>query len=137
MKVPNNITFFLVEDMSFYRDLFVQSLGNLGFQGRCILTKNYRESLLKLQEVLKKGEKVDFIVSDLQLPDGTGIDLLKKIRASKKLANVPFLLVTTDENPQMIVDAFEAGADNYLFKPIDEKALMEKIEYCWEKRKKS
>lgn len=137
MKVPNNINFFLVEDMSFYRDLYVQSLGNLGFQGRCILTKNYRESLLKLQEILKKGEKIDFIISDLQLPDGTGIDLLKKVRASKKLSNVPFLLVTTDENPQMIVEAFEAGADNYLFKPIEEKQLFEKIQYCYEKRKKA
>lgn len=137
MNVPNNITFLLVEDMSFYRDLYLQSLGNLGFQGRCVLTKNYRESLEKLQEMLKKGEKVDFIISDLQLPDGTGIDLLKKVRASKKLANVPFLLVTTDENPQMIVDAFEAGADNYLFKPIEEAALLEKIEYCYKKRKNS
>lgn len=123
--------------MSFYRDLYVQSLGNIGFQGRCVLTKNYRESLEKLQEMLKKGEKVDFITSDLQLPDGTGIDLLKKVRASKKLANVPFLLVTTDENPQMIVDAFEAGVDNYLFKPIEEAALLEKIEYCYKKRKNS
>ncbi len=137
MKVPTNITFFLVDDMSFYRDLFVQSLGNLGFHGRCILSNNYRESLSKLQEMLKKGEKIDFIISDLQLPDGTGIDLIKKVRASKKLANVPFLLVTTSDNPEKIVEAFEAGADNYLFKPIEEKALLEKIEFCWEKRKDS
>lgn len=136
MSVPKNITFLLVEDMSFYRDLFVQSLGHLGFQGRCILTKNYKESILKLQEILKKGEKVDFIISDLILPDGSGVDLVKKIRSSNKLKNTPFLLVTTSDNPEQIVEAFESGIDNYLFKPIEEDKLLEKIEYCWEKRRK-
>lgn len=113
----------------------VQALGNLGFNGRCVLSKNYKESMMKLKEMLKKGEKVDFIISDIQLPDGTGIDLLKKVRASKSLKNVPFLLITTSDDPQTIVEAFEVGADNYIFKPIEEDAFMEKIEYCWEKRR--
>lgn len=135
MEVPKNITFFLVEDMSFYRDLFVQSLGNLGFRGRCVLTKSYKDALLKLQEMIKRGEKIDFIISDLTLPDGTGVEICRKIRASKKLGNTPFLMVTTSDKPEMIVEAFESGIDNYLFKPIEEKALMEKIEYCWKKRR--
>lgn len=137
MEVPKNITFFIVDDMSFYRDLMVQSLGNLGFNGRCILSKNYKESITKLKEMIKKGEKVDFIISDIQLPDGTGIDLLRKVRSSKKIGNVPFLLITTTDDPQTIVDAFEVGADNYIFKPIEEDKLLEKIEYCWNKRRSS
>jgi two-component system chemotaxis response regulator CheY len=135
MEVPKNITFFLVEDMSFYRDLFVQSLGNLGFRGRCVLTKNYKEAIIKLQEMNKKGEKIDFIISDLELPDGTGVDICKKVRASKRLGNTPFLMVTTSDKPEVVVEAFESGIDNYLFKPIEEKSLMEKIEYCWSKRR--
>lgn len=91
--------------------------------------------MTKLKEMLKHGEKIDFIISDLQLPDGTGIDLLKKVRASKALGNVPFLLITTSDDPQTIVEAFEVGADNYIFKPIEEDAFLEKIEYCWEKRR--
>lgn len=135
MEVPKNITFFLVEDMSFYRDLFVQSLGNLGFRGRCIPTKNYKEAIKKLHEMLKRGEKVDFIISDLILSDGTGVEICRKIRASKKLKNTPFLMVTTSDKPEMIVEAFESGIDNYLLKPIEESILLEKIEYCWNKRK--
>lgn len=134
MKVPSDITFFIVDDMSFYRDLMVQALGNLGFNGRCVLSKSYKESMTKLKEMLKSGEKVDFIISDIMLPDGTGIDLLKKVRASKSLRDVPFLLITTSDEPQVIVEAFEVGADNYIFKPIEEKAFLEKIEFCWEKR---
>ncbi len=136
MTVPKNITFFIVDDMSFYRDLMVQSLGNLGFNGRCILSKNYTESINKLKEIIKKGEKIDFIISDIQLPDGTGIELLKKVRSSKTLKNVPFLLITTSDDPQTIVEAFEVGADNYIFKPIEEAALLEKIEFCYTKRRK-
>ena len=39
------------------------------------------------------------------------------------------------EDPNEIVRAFEAGIDNYLLRPVEDLALLEKIEYCWQKRK--
>lgn len=135
LKVPPNITFFLVDGRSFYRDLIVQSLSNLGFQGRCIINKSYNESVEKLQDVLKKGEKIDFIISELELPDGSGIDLINKVRKIEKLKNVPILLASAAEDLKLVVEAFEAGTDSYLLKPIEEATFVEKLEYCWLKRK--
>lgn len=135
-EVPKDITFFLVEDMSFYRDLFVQSLSNLGFEGKLIQSKNLKEAMKKLKELGKRNEKIDFIISDLNLPDGTGKILCEKVRASKTFKNVPFLIVTVADDPHSVIDSFESGVDNYLLKPIEEKDLFEKITFCWNSRNK-
>ena len=135
MKVPMNLTILLIETKSVYRNLVIQTLGNLGFSGKCIPIKSYEESLLKINQLLKKGEKIDFIISEFSFPDGDGAKLIQKIRNNKKLQNIPILAISDKEDPQEIVRAFEAGIDNYLIRPIDDLALLEKIEYCWRKRK--
>lgn len=135
MKVPMNLTILLIDSKSVYRNLTIQALGNLGFSGRCIPIKDYRESLFKINQLLKKGEKIDLIISEFSFPDGDGADLIRKIRSHQKLKNTPILALSDLEDPNEIVRAFEAGIDNYLLRPVEDLALLEKIEYCWQKRK--
>ncbi len=135
MNVPANLTILLIDSKSVYRNLVMQTLGNLGFQGKCIPIKSYQESLVKINQLIKKGEKIDLIISEFHFPDGDGADLITKIRSHAKLSNIPILALSDNDDPYEIVRAFESGIDNYLIRPVEDLALLEKIEYCWNKRK--
>lgn len=129
-----NMTFLYVEDMTFYQSLLQQSLVNLGHVGKIHFAPRVKEAIDVINSIYQSGSTIDFIISDFHLQDGNSIDLIKKIRANKVLANIPLVIFSTDDNKQNIFDAFAAGADEYMFKPIDPEVLVEKIVFCWNKR---
>jgi len=134
MKTPKNINFLVVDDMTFTHSFILQSLKKLGFEGNIFAAKNMTSAIEKIKEVYKHKMKIDVIITDLHLPDGNGIELTKKIRSTSSLVNIPIIMMTTDENSHLVIEAFEAGVDNYFFKPIDDDILREKIEFAWAKK---
>jgi PleD family two-component response regulator len=138
MNVPSNITVFLVESRSFYRDLYLQSLGKLGLRGRCIISKSYSESISKLESISEKGERVDLIIIEAELcgEEQASLKLIELIRSKSSFDSAGVLLVSGEDDAQGVVNAFEKGADSYAFKPLEDQVLREKIEYCWLKRKR-
>ena len=78
-------------------------------------------------EVLNR-EKIDFIVSDWNMPKMAGIDLLRKVRASEQFANTPFLMVTAEAQQENIIEAVQAKVSNYIVKPFTADTLKQKID---------
>ena len=72
-------------------------------------------------------EKFDFVVSDWNMPNMTGIDLLRKVRAEPTLKHLPFLMVTAEAKQENVVEAIKAGVSNYIVKPFTVATLQEKI----------
>ena len=72
-------------------------------------------------------EKFDFVVSDWNMPNMTGIDLLRKVRAEASLKHLPFLMVTAEAKQENVVEAIKAGVSNYIVKPFTVATLQEKI----------
>lgn len=72
---------------------------------------------------LFQAEKPDLVVLDVGLPDGSGIELCKKIRAHKVLAKTPVIMLTGKKELDDKVSGFEAGADQYLVKPVAPREL--------------
>ncbi|GAB4168108.1 MAG: hypothetical protein Kow00108_01010 [Calditrichia bacterium] len=70
-----------------------------------------------LEYIQLKGEQYHIIISDLFLPDITGIELLKKIR--KNLPSVDFVLITGHASIDSTVEAIREGASDYIFKPVN------------------
>jgi len=91
-------------------------------RGAAVLTA---ETLAEARTRLYKT--IDAAVIDLMLPDGSGLTLLKEIRASDKISAVPVLLLTAMGEPQDIVKGLSCGADDYLAKPYDLNVLAERI----------
>ncbi|OGF70417.1 hypothetical protein A3H65_01490 [Candidatus Giovannonibacteria bacterium RIFCSPLOWO2_02_FULL_45_14] len=92
--------------------------------------KNVREAESGMQALEELREKMaDLIISDLNMPPGmTGIELLRKIRtADNDLKDIPFLLVTGDDDPVRLEVALKAGANGYILKPISAEVLEKKI----------
>ena len=79
---------------------------------------------------------IGLILSDQNMPECTGMEFLKRVRADAKFAKIPFLLVTSEGEKQMIVDAIKAGVSNYVTKPVDADALKKKLEATAEKMAK-
>lgn len=73
------------------------------------------------------------IISDWNMPNCTGLDFLKKIRADSKVAKTPFLLVTAEAEVQQVAEAVKSGVDNYVVKPFTKDTLMAKLEAVYKK----
>lgn len=73
-------------------------------------------------------EKIDFIVSDWNMPKMTGIELLRKVRSSEQFADTPFLMVTAEAQQENIIEAVQAKVSNYIVKPFTADTMKQKID---------
>ncbi len=81
------------------------------------------------QDALKKlhAGKFDFVVSDINMPNMNGFDLLRAIRADEALKSLPVLMVTAEAKKEDIITAAQAGASGYIVKPFTKATLEEKL----------
>ncbi len=80
-----------------------------------------------------KTQKIDFVISDWNMPNMSGIELLKAVRADEDLKKTPFLMVTAEALQDNVVAAVKAGVSNYIVKPFTAEVLNEKIQKIMEK----
>ena len=73
-------------------------------------------------------DKIDFIVSDWNMPNMTGIELLRKVRASEQFADISFLMVTAEAQQENIIEAVQAKVSNYIVKPFTADTMKQKID---------
>ena len=78
-------------------------------------------------EILNK-DHIDFIISDWNMPQMTGIELLRKVRASEDYGRLPFLMVTAEAQQANIIEAAQAGVSNYIVKPFTAETMKQKID---------
>jgi two-component system, chemotaxis family, chemotaxis protein CheY len=103
---------------------------------RQIIKKNLKElGFTELSEAedgaagLKKAgeEPVDLIVSDWNMPNMTGLEFLKAVRADAGLKGTAFIMVTSEADKEKIMEAVQAGVNQYIVKPFNAMQLEEKI----------
>lgn len=78
-------------------------------------------------QMLEAGN-FEMVVSDWNMPNMTGLELLKAVRASAKLKHLPFLMVTAEAEKENIIEAVKAGVSNYVVKPFTAQTLKEKLQ---------
>ena len=124
MSLNKNMQILVVDDFSTMRRIITNVLRQLGFDN--IVEAEDGAKALHILE----GEQVDFVITDWNMPQMSGLDLLKAIRgndnASKK--DIPVLMVTAEALQENIVMAAKEGVNNYIIKPFDAKTLAEKID---------
>lgn len=114
-----------VEDMQQVRIEMKKDLINMGFP----CEKIYQvEDILSFIKVVK-NLRPDLIICDWNLPDGTGFDLLKKIKTINNLRDIPFVLCTTMDEITNILEAVSAGASEYVVKPWNVNELEKKLKF--------
>ena len=80
-----------------------------------------------------KSEKVGLVVTDWNMPNMGGLDLLREIRQNPQTSNLPVLMVTAEGLKENVMEAVKAGVNNYVVKPFTAEVLQEKIETIFKK----
>jgi len=113
--------FLVVDDFSTMRRIVRNLLKELGFT-------NVQEAEDGVDALNKlRGGDFEFVVSDWNMPNMTGIDLLRAIRADATLKHLPVLMVTAEAKRENIIEAAQAGASGYVVKPFTAGTLDEKL----------
>ncbi len=116
----------VVDDFATMRRIVKNILKQLGYEN--ILEADDGASAL---EVLKR-EKIQFIISDWNMPQMSGIELLKTVRATEAWKDLPFLMVTANGQKENLIEAIKNRVNNYIIKPFTPETLMEKINKIFE-----
>jgi two-component system chemotaxis response regulator CheY len=122
MPADKNMRILVVDDFSTMRKIIKNILRQLGFN-------NVVESDdgTTAWETLNR-DNIDFIISDWNMPQMTGIELLRKVRASEEYSTTPFLMVTAEAQQENIIEAVQAKVSNYIVKPFTPETLGQKID---------
>ncbi|SKA73056.1 chemotaxis response regulator CheY [Desulfobaculum bizertense] len=126
MALDTNMRILVVDDFSTMRRIIKNILRQLGFTNIV-----EADDGTTAWEALNK-DSIDFIVSDWNMPQMSGIDLLRKVRASEEFAAIPFLMVTAEGLQENIIEAVQAKVSNYIVKPFTAETLSQKIEKIFE-----
>ena len=111
----------VVDDSSLMRGFAKSSLKQLKLNN-VTETEDGVEAMAEL-----KKEKYDLILSDLYMPNMDGLELLKAVRNDRDLKNIPFIIMTIKEKKGSLIEALEAGLNDYLIKPVTANALSKKL----------
>jgi two-component system chemotaxis response regulator CheY len=113
--------FLVVDDFSTMRRILCNLLKELGFMN-VLEAEDGSDALVKL-----RTERFDFVVTDWNMPNMSGIELLQAIRADANLKHLPVLMVTAEAKRDNIIMAAKAGASGYVIKPFTAAKLDEKL----------
>ncbi|MDH5632771.1 MAG: chemotaxis response regulator CheY [Gammaproteobacteria bacterium] len=125
--MDKNMKILIVDDFSTMRRIVRNLLNELGFQN----IEEADDGATALPK-LRNGN-FDFLVTDWNMPQMQGIDLLQEVRADAKLANLPVMMVTAEAKKEQIVRAAQAGVNGYIVKPFTAETLREKITKIFER----
>ena len=127
MALNADMKILVVDDMSTMRKIIKNMLGQIGFKN--ITEADDGSSAWPLiQGAIKEGKPFEFIVSDWNMPQMSGLDLLKHIRETPGLEKLPFLMITAEAEQGNVVIAVKAGVSNFIVKPFSAQVLKEKID---------
>src|SRR5690349_6544140 len=110
----------LVDDQAQNRDMLGRRLERRGYE--VVL----RESALGIEEAIA-AEDIELVLLDWMMPDRSGLDALKGIRALHDAEHVPVIVVTALDDGDIVSTALEAGANDYIPKPIDLRVLTARV----------
>jgi two-component system, chemotaxis family, chemotaxis protein CheY len=126
MPTDKNMKILVVDDYPMARRLVKNHLVELGFHD--ILLAEDGEKAIEILKIVK----VDFVITDRNMPEMSGMELLKIIRSTPEWKEIPVLMITAETLQKNVIEAIAAGANNYIIKPFEATTLEEKINIIFE-----
>lgn len=121
MQIRQDMNILVVDDFSTMRSIVKDLLRELGFS-----RFEEAEDGVRAWMMIQSGH-YDFIVSDWNMPNMTGLELLKRVRNDSAVKHIPFLLISAEAKKSQIIEATEEGVNDYIVKPFTAATLNEKI----------
>ncbi len=127
-----NTKFLVVDDFATMRKIIKKVLDELGYKN-VVEAVDGKNAFDVLKEHQATQQPIEFVISDWNMPNMLGIDLLKACRQDPTLKSIPFMLVTEESEQNQIVEAAKAGVSEYVIKPFNGATLKTKIERVYQK----
>lgn len=122
--------FLVVDDFKTMRTIVKKTLSNLGYTEVAEAEDGKQAHDLLLKAMLE-GNPFGCVVSDWNMPNMSGLEFLKAVRANTSTVTLPFILVTAENEQAQVVEAAKAGVSNYLVKPFTPVDFKTKLEAAW------
>ncbi|OYY94316.1 MAG: two-component system response regulator [Hydrogenophilales bacterium 28-61-23] len=122
-----NLKILVVDDFSTMRRIVRNLLKELGYTN----VDEAEDGVAALQKL--QGSNFQFVVTDWNMPNMTGVELLRAIRADATLKHLPVLMITAEAKKENIIEAAQSGASGYIVKPFTAGTLEEKLNKVFEK----
>jgi two-component system chemotaxis response regulator CheY len=124
---PTQLKFLVVDDFSTMRRIVRGLLKEMG----CSNVTEAEDGAVALS--MLKAQRFDFVVSDINMPNMNGFELLRAIKAEEMLRHLPVLMVTAEARKEDIVLAAQSGAAGYIVKPFSKATLEDKVQRILQK----
>jgi two-component system, chemotaxis family, chemotaxis protein CheY len=112
----------VVEDFASIRTFVCETLNRKGYDTICVA--NSKEAMLILNE---QSKEIDLVLTDYNMPDGTGYELLKKIKSNPATVKIPVIFLTTESSPDKMKLAKDGGLSAWVKKPYRAENFFEQI----------
>ena len=126
-STPSDMKFLIVDDFSTMRRIVRGLLKEMG----CVHADEAEDGVVALN--MLRASRFDFVVTDINMPNMNGFELLKAIKADDALKHLPVLMVTAEARKEDIVLAAQSGAAGYIVKPFTKATLEEKVQKILQK----
>jgi len=112
----------VVDDSSTMRRIIKNTLARLGYQ-------DILEGADGLEgwAAIDANPDVEMLITDWNMPEMNGLELVKKVRADERFKDLPIIMVTTEGGKAEVITALKAGVNNYIVKPFTPQVLKEKL----------
>jgi len=115
-------TVLVVDDSRIMRNIVKNTFTQLRIPCQFLEAGNGKEALQLLL-----NEQVHLVLLDWNMPELSGFDFIKKVRAMEAYKNLPIIMVTSESAKYNVIDALKAGATDYIVKPVNERIFAEKV----------
>jgi two-component system chemotaxis response regulator CheY len=115
-------TVMVVDDSRIMRNIVKNTFSELKIPCQFIEAGNGKEALQQIQ-----NQTVHLILLDWNMPELSGIDFLKQVRAMDQYKDLPIIMVTSESAKYNVIEALKTGATDYIIKPVNEKIFAEKL----------
>ncbi|MBL0686842.1 MAG: response regulator [Sulfurospirillum sp.] len=119
----------VVDDRSIIRSIIKKTLAMSDYQN-VLEAKNGAVAL----QIMSENDDIDVLLTDWNMPEVNGLELVKKIRAESKYKNIPIIMITGEGGKAEVIEALKAGVNNYILKPFTPAVLKEKLDNVLLKR---
>jgi two-component system chemotaxis response regulator CheY len=131
MGLPSkDIKILIVDDASMMRRILKNILKEMEFHN----IEEAEDGAIALQKL--RSQKFDFVITDLNMPNLTGVELVQEVRKDPKLKDIPILMVTAEAKKENVILALKTGVNNYISKPFTPDKIRTKIEAIFSAKKK-
>jgi two-component system chemotaxis response regulator CheY len=118
--MPKNVL--VVDDSAMMRKIVIKNLKDCGFDVTVVEASDGKEGLTRFT-----AGGIDLVLSDWNMPNMDGLEMVRQIRKLDPAKKVPIIMVTTEGSADKVKDAVLAGANNYLAKPFTPERFKEKL----------